>query len=126
MSKPTVSNIRKRIGRPPVNAVPVMVRIPPAEIEPIDAWIKAQPKPKPSRPEAIRRLVEIGLAKSNTPKRPRVLSTAKGGATRAAELAAGVIGDQMPNTSDEEKATRRRRLIKGPSEFRNLGRDRPQ
>ena len=126
MSKPTVSNIRKRIGRPPVNAVPVMVRIPPAEIEPIDAWIKALPKPKPSRPEAIRRLVEIGLAKSNTPKRPRVLSTAKEGATRAAELAAGVIGDQMPNTSDEEKATRRRRLIKGPSEFRNLRRDRPQ
>jgi hypothetical protein len=61
MRKSTVSNIRnKRIGRPPVNAVPVLVRIPPAEIEPIDAWISKQ-KPEPSRPEAIRRLVEIGL-----------------------------------------------------------------
>ena len=61
MKKSTVSNIRKkRIGRPPVNAVPVLVRIPPAEIEPIDAWIAKQ-KPPPSRPEAIRRLVEIGL-----------------------------------------------------------------
>jgi hypothetical protein len=38
-----------------------MVRVPPAELEPIDAWIKAQPKPKPSRPAAIRRLVELGL-----------------------------------------------------------------
>ena len=27
----------------------------------IDAWIAAQPEPQPSRPEAIRRLVELGL-----------------------------------------------------------------
>jgi hypothetical protein len=61
MPKSTVSDIRKRrIGRPPVNAVPVLVRIPPAEIEPIDAWIAKQKEP-PSRPEAIRRLVELGL-----------------------------------------------------------------
>jgi hypothetical protein len=61
MKKPTISNIRKkRIGRPPVNAVPVLVRIPPAEIEPINEWIARQ-KPAPSRPEAIRRLVELGL-----------------------------------------------------------------
>jgi hypothetical protein len=32
----------------------------PAEIEPIDQWIAKQ-KPEPSRPEAIRRLVELGL-----------------------------------------------------------------
>jgi hypothetical protein len=38
-----------------------MVRVPPAELDPIDAWIKAQAKPRPSRPEAIRRLVELGL-----------------------------------------------------------------
>jgi hypothetical protein len=61
MKESTISNIRKkRIGRPPVNAVPVLVRIPPAEIEPIDVWIAKQ-KPSPSRPEAIRRLVELGL-----------------------------------------------------------------
>jgi len=28
----------------------------------IDQWIAAQPKPKPSRPEAIRRLVEMALS----------------------------------------------------------------
>lgn len=62
MPKSTISDIRKkRIGRPPVNAVPVMVRIPPAEIEPIDAWMAKQKEPDLSRPEAIRRLVRMGL-----------------------------------------------------------------
>jgi hypothetical protein len=61
MKKSIVSDIRKkRIGRPPVYAVPVMVRIPPAEIEPIDKWREKQDD-EPSRPEAIRRLVELGL-----------------------------------------------------------------
>jgi hypothetical protein len=61
MGKSTISNIRKkRIGRPPVNAVPVLVRVPPAELEPIDNWISKQKEPI-SRPEAIRRLVELGL-----------------------------------------------------------------
>ena len=88
-------------------------------------WAENQPD-NPTLSEAIRRLVEIGLSKSTSSKKPRVLSTAKEGAERAVELATDVIGKQMPNTSDEEKATRRRRLIKGPSEFRNFRRDRPQ
>jgi hypothetical protein len=92
----------------------------------VEHWAMSQAD-QPPRSQAIRRLVEIGLAKSTSPKRSRVLSTAKQGAARAVELAADVIGDQMPNTtSNEEKATRRRRLIKGPSEFRNVRRDRPQ
>jgi metal-responsive CopG/Arc/MetJ family transcriptional regulator len=34
----------------------------PPELEAkIDAWIKHQPEPKPSRSEAIRRLIERGL-----------------------------------------------------------------
>jgi hypothetical protein len=62
MAKSTVSNIRKkkRIGRPRVGAIPVLVRIPPAEMQPIDDWISEQ-KGVLSRPEAIRRLVEIAL-----------------------------------------------------------------
>jgi hypothetical protein len=62
MAMSTVSNIRKkkRIGRPPVGAIPVLVRIPPKEIEPIDDWISEQGE-YVSRPEAIRRLVELGL-----------------------------------------------------------------
>ncbi|KRR06821.1 hypothetical protein [Bradyrhizobium valentinum] len=94
------------------------------ELSAIDEWREAHDIA--TRPEAIRRLVELGLSKSTSSKKPRVLSTAKQGAERAVELATDVIGKQMPNTSDEEKATRRRRLIKGPSEFRNVRRDRPQ
>jgi hypothetical protein len=32
--------------------------------EAIDQWIKEQPKPKPTRPEAVRRLIAIGLGKA--------------------------------------------------------------
>ena len=35
-----------------------MVRMQPPNLSALDAWIAAQPDPKPSRPEAIRRLVE--------------------------------------------------------------------
>jgi hypothetical protein len=61
MAKSIVSNIRKkRIGRPAVGAIPVLVRIPPAEMQLIDDWISDQ-KGFTSRPEAVRRLVEVGL-----------------------------------------------------------------
>jgi Arc/MetJ-type ribon-helix-helix transcriptional regulator len=37
------------------------VRMPPELEAAIDAWIERQPEPRPSRSEAIRRLVEKGL-----------------------------------------------------------------
>jgi Arc/MetJ-type ribon-helix-helix transcriptional regulator len=37
------------------------VRMPPELEAAIDAWIEQQPDPKPSRSEAIRSLIEIGL-----------------------------------------------------------------
>jgi hypothetical protein len=125
MAKQSNTVHKKSRGRPAgkTYSETIPARLEPATLASLDAWAVANDV---SRSEAIRRLVEIGLAKSSTPKRPRVLSTAKQGAERAAELAADVIGEQMPNTSDEEKTTRRRRLIKGPSEFRTVRRDRPQ
>jgi hypothetical protein len=60
MKKSTITDIKKKIGRPAVGSVPIMVRIPPADLKPIDRWISKQAKPL-SRPEAIRRLVELGL-----------------------------------------------------------------
>lgn len=41
----------------------IMVRMPPNRIADLDAWRAAQPYPKPSRPEAIRRLLEKALAR---------------------------------------------------------------
>ena len=63
-SKPSATNSR---GRPRVDATQLAVRVPPAELAQLDAWIVAQPEPKPSRPEAIRRLVEKGLAAEALP-----------------------------------------------------------
>jgi hypothetical protein len=35
----------------------------------LDAWIAQQPDPKPSRPEAIRRLVQLGI-QASIPRNP--------------------------------------------------------
>jgi hypothetical protein len=35
--------------------------MPPAALTRLDAWIARQPEPRPTRPEAIRQLVEKGL-----------------------------------------------------------------
>jgi hypothetical protein len=52
-----MSESKKRIGRPPINATPVTVRIPPDLL----AWIdseRAKNVPEPSRPEFIRGMIE--------------------------------------------------------------------
>jgi hypothetical protein len=60
----SISDVRKRgKGRPRVDSVAVTVRIPPADLEAIDRWIDAQAD-APSRPAAIRRLVELALRTS--------------------------------------------------------------
>ena len=55
----------KRMGRPPKKdgpAVVVPARLPPALASAVDAWAAASEQPM-TRSEAIRRLVELGLAK---------------------------------------------------------------
>jgi len=58
-----VSDVRKRIGRPPVGATPVTLRLPPDQLARLDRWIAEQPD-APSRPEAIRRLLDQALHKA--------------------------------------------------------------
>jgi hypothetical protein len=38
-----------------------MVRLLPAPLSALNAWIAAQPEPRPSRPEAIRRLIKKAI-----------------------------------------------------------------
>jgi hypothetical protein len=53
---------KKKMGRPPTGIGPVIgVRFYPDMQAELDAWIANQPDPKPSRPEAIRRLVGVAL-----------------------------------------------------------------
>lgn len=49
------------VGRPRVDAVALTVRLPPRVLATLDMWIDRQADPKPSRPEAIRRLIVAAL-----------------------------------------------------------------
>ena len=52
---------KKKRGPPATGkGVQVVVRMQPAPLAALDAWVAKQ-KDQPSRPEAMRRLVEIGL-----------------------------------------------------------------
>jgi len=53
---------KKRRGPAPTGkGTPVMVRLQPDMLSEVDAFIERQPDPKPSRPEAVRRLAAEGL-----------------------------------------------------------------
>lgn len=57
----STGNDRKPRGRPRVDATHVGVRIPPDQLAALDAFVASQPDPKPSRPEAVRRLIDVGM-----------------------------------------------------------------
>jgi hypothetical protein len=98
----------------------ITLRLQPGPLARVDRWAGSQ-KDAPSRPEAIRRLVELGLASA-----PRA-GVRPEKAAKAAEMASQEIdrlGD--PSATDEERQVRKRRLIKGPKEFQELRRNRPK
>jgi hypothetical protein len=57
-----IDNIGKGRGRPATGATPVMVRLPPDQLAKVDRWREAQDD-KPTRPEAIRRIVSDNLSR---------------------------------------------------------------
>jgi len=116
-------------GVDPVSAV----RLPADVTARVDKWGEANGI---GRSEAIRRLVELGLGKPSKQSGPTSTASSIDSASdptrgrksraRAAELAANVVGQKVdPNASPEEKAERKRKLIKGPSIFRDIRKDRP-
>jgi hypothetical protein len=114
MAKSIISDNRKKpLGRPKVGAILIGVRVPPADVITLDAWIQKH-EPGLSRPEAIRRLVELGLSA----KAPVRSVSKPGRRLRAQELATKAIDKMIdPAAPPEERAQRRRRLTKGPLEF---------
>jgi hypothetical protein len=113
---------RKKRGPPATGkGEPVVVRMQPPQLKALDDWISKQKPPFPSRPEAVRRLVEVGLAHSA--KRPVRYSEKV--ASKARELASKAIDGLIdPSAPADEKAVRKRRLLKGPSVFRDVPVDR--
>jgi hypothetical protein len=61
MKKQTVVPRKKRGPPATGKGEPVVVRMHPPMLTGLDGWIAKQKQPFPSRPEAVRRLVEIGL-----------------------------------------------------------------
>jgi hypothetical protein len=90
-------------------------------IERIDDWRRKQPD-LPSRTAAIRHLIEVGLAVAQPQQK-----TSKKAASKASEMAGQEI-DRLSNESlpAEERERRKRRLTKGPSEFRDMRGDVPK
>jgi hypothetical protein len=113
---------KKSRGRPPSGGRDphVTLRMPRELIAEADAWAAAHDT---VRSEAIRRLVELGLAV----KTPARLVSKPGRRLRAQELATKAIEKIVdPAAPPEERAQRRRHLTKGPEEFREVRVDRPK
>ena len=121
MARRSVTKRQKRRGAPAAGEGTLIgLRLEPGALARVDRWAASQ-KDDPSRPEAVRRLVELGLAIAQ----PARMRTKK--AAQAAEMASHEIdrlGD--PSATDKERQLRKRRLIKGPKEFQDLRRNRPK
>jgi Arc/MetJ-type ribon-helix-helix transcriptional regulator len=112
----------KRRGRPATGKAPTRtLRLTDEFLDKIDHWATQQ-EDQPSRSEAIRRLVERGLTIN-----PRAKQPSPAHAARAKELARTAIDKMSDATAPlEEREQRRRRLTKGPLEFREARMDQPK
>ena len=86
----------------------------------VEAWSTSQDDML-NRSQAIVRLVAIGLTVKPA------LRPSPNAAARAAELASKVIDKHLdPNASADDRETRRRKLLHGPSVFRDVRKDKPK
>jgi hypothetical protein len=86
----------------------------------LDAWA-AQQQDAPGRSEAIRRLVEIALAAASPAPTPKKT------VAKARRLAGEAIDRLLDKSAPpREQAKRKRRLLKGPPEFRKIRADLPK
>ena len=107
----------KKRGRPATGKDPLVgARLPPALIDQLDAWAS---RGSIGRSEAMRRLLERALASELQ------LGTAEGqkASTLADRAAERLVDKSLPV---EEQQRRKRALIKGPKEFREIREDLPK
>jgi hypothetical protein len=109
---------KKRRGRPATGRDTVTaIRLSDDLRRRVDAWAAKQ-QGEPGRSEAIPRLVEMALAAASPVPTPNKT------AAKASRLAGEAI-DRLVDKSaaPQEQAKRKRRLIKGPPEFRDIRAD---
>jgi predicted DNA-binding protein len=111
----------KKRGRPATGKDPlVSARLPQAMVERLEGWAAHNGV---TRSEAVRALVDLGLAAKGEAKPPStaVRHARRGKADHASSMAGSAIdrlSDQSATT--QEQANRKRRLVRGPSEFRDI------
>jgi hypothetical protein len=119
-----VFSAKKKTGRPRVDSEAVNVRLERPALDVLDAWIAAQPEPRPTRPEAIRRILSQALGQlvaepamsdetiaAKTPSAYKAIRVASGGAVdewqgRAPddESAAHRLGQHLKTKLDQKVA----------------------
>ena len=65
-----VFSAKKKTGRPRVDSEAVNVRLERPALDALDAWIAAQPEPRPTRPDAIRLALRAWLALGGVARAP--------------------------------------------------------
>ena len=110
------ATLRPMAKSAPTDREAMTVRLPEAILRQVDRWRRANGA---TRAQAIQRLVEQALATE-----PALRTSRKATQARAAELAGQEIDQRGdPSVDAAEQAKRKRRLIKGPQEFRRARRD---
>jgi len=121
----SIRGTKKSRGRPRTTGpgAQIGMRWQVAELAAIDAWRRMQDG-LPSRPVAIRLLVELGLQRGAAPA-PRQPS--KGSRRKASEMASRELDDLGDKSVPAlERERRKRRLVLGPKEFRDVRGDQPK
>ena len=122
--KRSVKVHQKKPGRPATGRDPaVTVRLPQYVLDQVKTW--ATQDGNMNRSQAIGRLVEIGLTVNMKASPSQRLKAVR--ADRANELAANTIEKIIdPAAPADERTERKRRLTKGPAEFREHRMDQPK
>jgi hypothetical protein len=96
----------------------INVRLTSDQLTSLDRWIESLSGATLSRPEAIRRLVEMGVSASSNGQLSHEARA------RASSLATEVVDKLTDATApEEEQQKRKRKLIHGPREFRDVRQD---
>jgi metal-responsive CopG/Arc/MetJ family transcriptional regulator len=116
----SLSGLRKKPRGPAERTSSTALQLPTALLSKVDAWANLQDD-GPSRSEAVRRLIEQALDAAASPKRGKA----------TARAASKMASRELENLADKsapilEQEHRKRRLILGPKEFRDIRGDLPK
>ncbi len=96
------------MGRPELYPIKKVIGFDQKMMEAIEKW-RAKQQPIPTVSDAIRLLVKAALAHP-----PMVPGKPHKGAAKAKDMARTVLNERMKDLPDDERITRKSRLLKGP------------